>query len=164
MENIRLLIGADDVDIYDIRKFSDWILRIGDGNAGESNDSEALIEIPEDLLRRDIRNPLSSIVSATYPYLLDHLDDLNYFQERAILAPTHDVVEEVNDHIVSLIPGDLKTYLSSDSPCKEDLNSHSQSDMHFPKFLNTIKCSGLPKHELKHQIESRCACNAYEKY
>ena len=51
-----------------------------------------------------------------------------------MLASTHDVFEEVNDHIVSLIPSDLKTYLSSDSSCKEDLSSHSQFDMHLPKF------------------------------
>ena len=51
-----------------------------------------------------------------------------------------------------VMPGELKTYLSCDSPCREDINTHGQVELHLPKFLNTLKCSSLPKHELKLKI------------
>lgn len=75
-----------------------------------------------------------------------------YLQERAILAPTNDVVEEINNFMLSIIPGDFRSYLSCDNPCKEDVNGHGQADLHLPEFLNTLKISGLPNHELRLKI------------
>ena len=43
---------------HDIKEFVEWILQIGDGNIGGPNDGEARIQIPNDLLIRDIDNPL----------------------------------------------------------------------------------------------------------
>ncbi|XP_024964349.1 uncharacterized protein LOC112504609 [Cynara cardunculus var. scolymus] len=39
-------------------------------------------------------------------------------KERAILAPKHEVIQEINDRLLSLFPGDEKEYLSSDSGCQ----------------------------------------------
>ncbi|VFQ77716.1 unnamed protein product [Cuscuta campestris] len=40
--------------------------------------------------------------------------------DRALLAPTLEVVEMINDFVLFLIPGDEKEYLSSDSSCQAD--------------------------------------------
>ncbi|PWA63173.1 DNA helicase [Artemisia annua] len=38
-----------------------------------------------------------------------------YFQERAILAPTHDEVDKVNQHMMSMLPEEEHIYYSSDT-------------------------------------------------
>ena len=70
-------------------------------------------------------------------------------QERAILDPTHDVVDMINEYMLSLVLGEAKMYLCSDSTCKTDTNVDTPDDVHTPKFLNSIKCFGLPTYCLK---------------
>ncbi|KAK9713617.1 hypothetical protein RND81_06G039900, partial [Saponaria officinalis] len=100
--------------------FSDWILKVGDGVLGGPNDGEASIEIPDDILIKEATNSVAAIVENTYPLLLEHLWDEKYFQDRAILASTHEIVEMINDYILNSIPGEEKVYLSADSICKSD--------------------------------------------
>ena len=73
-------------------------------------------------------------------------------QSKAILALTHDVVDDVNNNILSLLLRELRSYLSNDSPYKEDFNIYRQSNMHLVEFLNTIKYLGFLNHELKLKI------------
>ncbi|KAL8151432.1 hypothetical protein V2J09_021240 [Rumex salicifolius] len=81
-------------------------LHVGDGDIGELNDGEGIIDIPPQFLITDDdkSNPISAIVDAIYPDLLQSLSSHEYFRERAILAPTRDVVDEVNEYMMSLIP------------------------------------------------------------
>ncbi|XP_056689190.1 uncharacterized protein [Spinacia oleracea] len=104
--NMRLQVGSSE-DSNEIREFSEWILRIGDGKEGEPNDGETTIEIPDDVLIRDVAtNPVAAIVDSIYPSVLENLDDPKFFQDRAILAPTNECVEEVNEHLLSMISGE----------------------------------------------------------
>ncbi|XP_048503051.1 uncharacterized protein LOC125498808 [Beta vulgaris subsp. vulgaris] len=135
----------------EIRDFSEWILSVGDGRAGGPNDGEVDIEITEDILIDGGDDPISSIVDNTYPSLTDHLWEAKYFQERAILAPTNEIVEKVNDHVLSTIPGDEKIYLSCDAVSKDEGNLGAH-DIYSTEFLNTIKCSGLPNHSSKLKV------------
>ncbi|KEH32650.1 PIF1-like helicase [Medicago truncatula] len=57
--------------------------------------------------------------------------------ERGILAPTLDSVEHVNEYMMSLIPGEEKEYLNSDSVCRSGENSDS---------------SGISNHRLKLKV------------
>ncbi|XP_015967547.1 uncharacterized protein LOC107491252 [Arachis duranensis] len=72
----------------------------------------------------------------------------DFFKARTILAPTLDIVEEVNNHLMAIIPGGEKLYLSSDSICMDEGNMESQLDLYGPELLNSINCSGLPPHKL----------------
>lgn len=151
-KNMRLQTGGSTSDMQETKSFSDWILKVGDGNLGESNDGEALIEIPDDLLIKDVSDPLDSIISYTYPYLTENLWNPKYLQERSILAPTHDDVDIVNEHLLSIIPGEEKVYLSSDSICKSDMIADTQDDIYPPEYLNSVRISGLPNHKLKVKV------------
>lgn len=93
-------------------------------------------------------NSIAAIVESIYPSILENLWDPKYFQERAILAPTHEVGNVVNDYILSLIPGEEKTYLSSDNICKADAGFENQVELYSTDFLNSIKCSGIPNHKM----------------
>ena len=80
--------------------------------------------------------------------LVRNIANANYFEDQAILAPTLEIVERVNDFVLSMIPGDSKTYLSSDTPCKSDEDYQVQSDWFTSEFLNDAKCAGIPNHRL----------------
>jgi len=104
-QNMRLEAFADPYETEMLMKFVEWILEIGDGKVGNVNDGESVVEIPNDLLVENSGDPISDIVRATYPGLVDDMFDVKFFQDRAILAPTLDLVEKVNDYIMALIPG-----------------------------------------------------------
>lgn len=76
----------------------------------------------------------------------------HFFKERAILTPKNEVVELINDYMLSLIPGEVKTYLSFDTPCEQNESHDGPDNIHTPELLNTIKASGLPNHELKLKV------------
>jgi len=66
---------------------------------------EGEIEIPNDLLVLDNDKPLLSLVDFVYSNIWENLNVPNFFDERAIIAPTLEIVEEVNEFMLSLIPG-----------------------------------------------------------
>ncbi|KAL7155177.1 hypothetical protein ABFS83_03G058200 [Erythranthe nasuta] len=147
-KNMRLRSGNSNYE--EIKSFSDWVLMLGNGTNGDPNDGVVDIEIPDDLLIKSSSNPLASIVEEIYPSFLTKLNDHNYFEERAILAPTNEIVEVVNDYMLSLVPDEEKTYLSFDSPCTANSSFRTtQNDIHTPEFLNSLTSSGIPNHKLK---------------
>jgi ATP-dependent DNA helicase PIF1 len=107
-----------------------------------------MFEIPSDLLVQDLTNSVGDIINSIYPDLLKIMLVDNFFEDRAILAPTLEVVEEINDYVLSLIPGDFKEYLSCDTVLKIDGSSTIDHRWITTEFLNDIKCSGLPNHRL----------------
>ncbi|KAK9705842.1 hypothetical protein RND81_07G086300 [Saponaria officinalis] len=149
--NMRLEVGSSSNNVDDIKKFSEWILEIGDGLAGGPNDGEVDIEFPNDVLIQHVTDPIASLVDVTYPRLQSELWNPSYLQERAILAPTHEIVEVVNDYVLSLIPGDERLYLSFDEVSKDDTNI-GERDLYSTEFLNSIRCSGLPNHQLRLKV------------
>ncbi|KAI3720120.1 hypothetical protein L6452_21030 [Arctium lappa] len=116
---------------------------------GSVNDGEAIIDIPDDLLIIDSTDPISALIEFVYPSILVNVKNSSYFQERAILAPKHEVVQEINDRLLSLFPGDEKEYLSSDSLCEsEHLHEQFDETLYSPNVLNGLKLSGLPNHKI----------------
>ncbi|RZB69477.1 hypothetical protein D0Y65_039007, partial [Glycine soja] len=105
-KNMCLEANTDATDTEETTVFAKWILNIGDGIAGQQNDGYGSIEIPKDLLITEYDDPLYAIVNSTFPNLSHHHTNPEYFQTRAILASTNETVQEVNDYILSLIPGD----------------------------------------------------------
>jgi len=48
---------------------------------------------------------MDEIVSNTYPSLLDNYNNETYLQSRAIMANRIEMVNEINEYIISTIPG-----------------------------------------------------------
>jgi ATP-dependent DNA helicase PIF1 len=86
-------------------KFSDWILKLGEGKLSEPNDGYAEINIPRELLILNFDDPIDAIVQSTYPNLIEKYNQISFLQSRAILASTIEVVEQINTYVLSLIPG-----------------------------------------------------------
>ena len=129
------------------------MLNIGEGRLGHPVDGFAEIELSDNILIEESLNPLHSIVDHTYPNFLGHLMDSKYFTERAILAPTMAIVDEVHDYILNLIPQESVMYYNSDSICKTDDDKITVEELHDVEFLNTINCSGVPPHKLELKVE-----------
>nr|KAJ0226239.1 hypothetical protein LSAT_V11C100049790 [Lactuca sativa] len=121
----------------------------GEGKLGGPNDGETIIDIPNDILINDPDDPIGSLIEFVYPSILEKYSSTNYFQERAILAPKNEVVQEINDRLLKKFPGDEVEYLSSDSLCQSEF-VHDQFDanLYSPDVLNGLKVSGLPNHKL----------------
>jgi len=94
-------------------------------------------------------DPLNDLIEYVYHSILQNFNVPVYFQERAILAPRNVHVQEVNDGLLSLFPGDENEYLSSDNICNsEDVHEGFNEDMCSPDVLNGLKILGLPNHKL----------------
>ncbi|KAF1883812.1 hypothetical protein Lal_00012730 [Lupinus albus] len=76
----------------------------------------------EELLILHFDNPIEAIVSSTYPYLHLHYNDEQFLQCRTLLTSTIDIVDQINEYMLSIIPGEEKDYLSSDSVDMSDVN------------------------------------------
>nr|GEY53077.1 hypothetical protein [Tanacetum cinerariifolium] len=72
--------------------------------------------------------------------------------ERAILAPTHEMVDMINDCMIGLILGEERLYESSDSVFLADEDTNFDESIYMTDFLNGIKMSGLPEHAIKLKI------------
>jgi len=121
--NMRLLNPSLEESKRDeLERFSKWVLAIGDGTAPaerKGDECEASwVTIPNDLLIHTTGDKIAAIVSEVYPYFLMNYNSLEYLSSRAIVCPNNITVDEINDFIVSLIPGDSVHYLSCDTISK----------------------------------------------
>ncbi|XP_072054352.1 uncharacterized protein [Arachis hypogaea] len=106
-------------NIQELKNFAEWLLKIGDGLAGDTTDD-----------------------------MLSNLSVENYFKDRAIFALTLDCVTDINNKMTAGLPGQERVYLSSDSVFAEEENMEFELDAFSPEILNRINCSGLPPHKL----------------
>jgi len=90
------------------------------------------------------------LITKIYPNL-DSLEDqieksrLQYFSERAILAPLNVDVDDLNKLCLDQMNGTTATYSSVDVA----LDAAGGPDYSFPtEYLNTINLSGMPNHDL----------------
>ncbi|XP_057760443.1 uncharacterized protein LOC130980819 [Arachis stenosperma] len=151
-KNMRLTMGLEQSTSQELRSFSYWILQIGEGRCGTMVNDKLFVDIPSALIMPVLENPVEDILNTIYLNLVQNFRDPSFFQDRAILAPTVDNVEEINNYIVDLLPGEEKNYLSDDSICGSDVYSNVDIDWINVEFLNQIRCSGLPTHSLKLKI------------
>ncbi|XP_031091160.1 uncharacterized protein LOC115996162 [Ipomoea triloba] len=137
-----------------LEEFANWLTSIGDGTIGVDNDGYAEFDIPSKLLLQSDDDPISTIVRSMFPNFTDANMGGSCFKSSAILALTLEVVNEVNQYMSNLTQGEGKTYLSSDTTCKADGSSSVLADVHTPKFLNTIRVSGLSNHSVTLKVGS----------
>ena len=147
-KNMRLTQDPGDIGA---REFAEWILKIGDGELNDS-ESEALIEIPHDLLIQPGSHPFNDIVNATYPDFQAKFNDSKYLEEMEILAPTNEVVEDINNYMIDLINVDEETYLSANSICKASTNILDQDVMYPTELFNSLKYPGILNHKLRLKV------------
>ncbi|KAF1881942.1 hypothetical protein Lal_00038586 [Lupinus albus] len=148
-KNMRL---QNDDNATKIREFLEWILNVGDGKLSEPNDDCVQVDIPDELLILHFDNSIESIVSSTYPDLHLHYNDEQFLQCRAMLASTIDIVDQINEYVLSIILGDENEYLTSDSVDMSDVSDIGVVNVLTLEFLNKHSTSGIPNHKIKLKI------------
>lgn len=151
--NMRLLNPTLPIaQLTELSDFSQWLLAVGDGTLPATMKNGEIqptwITIPDDLLIMTEGDKIAAIVREIYPDFLACYKDPNYLASRAIVCPNNSVVDEINDYIVGLIPGEKREYLSCDtiSKCSEKIPDF---DMLYPtEFLNSINTNNFPTHSL----------------
>lgn len=69
----------------------------------------------------------------------------NTYNDRGILAPTNDIIDHINDFILSKLPGDSHHQLNSDKTVTDD---ETMPDVVPHEFLNTAQVPGTPPQDL----------------
>jgi len=136
----------------EIATFSKWILDVGEGkipSTAKNGETEKFwIKIPADILPLPEKDHLSCVVQSAYLDLNNMYTNTEYLKQRAILSPTNEAIDALNNYIVSIIPGHTKEYLSCDSVAKGP-NTHESYDLMYPvEFLNSISGNNFPQHQL----------------
>ena len=93
--------------------FARFLLNIGEGLITNIQNSKYNDEIA---LPSAISNNMDAneLIQKVYPNLEQNYMDVDFMTSRAILAPTNDEVDNINDLTSNFFPGESKTYLSSD--------------------------------------------------
>ncbi|XP_019162782.1 PREDICTED: uncharacterized protein LOC109159154 [Ipomoea nil] len=153
-KNLRLNMMEPGVDLQQVEDFAKWIASIGDGTMGGPNDGYADANIPPEMLLPSTGDHIATIVDSTFPMLKNGGCDHKYLESRAILAPTLDVVNSINEYMSHLHVAESKTYFSCDTVCKSDSSDGILADVHTPEFLNGLRASGIPNHALTLKVGS----------
>ncbi|GKC88797.1 ATP-dependent DNA helicase PIF1-like protein [Tanacetum coccineum] len=149
---IQLGSGSTESGKKEIQDFANWILDIGNGKIGGKNEGESIVVFPDRMLILEFDDYVGSIIDETYPYLLQNVWNPVFFQERVILAPTHEMVDMINERMLDLIPRDETLYESSDFVSLADADTNFDKSIYTTYFLNGLRMSGLPHHAIKLNI------------
>nr|GEW71752.1 ATP-dependent DNA helicase PIF1-like [Tanacetum cinerariifolium] len=145
-KNVRLRVGCSPEDAEEINDFKDWILNIREGIGGK-NDGHAPVEFPEEMLIPDSDDQIESLTIEMYDNWQHNPWDPTYFQERSILAHTHEQVDKINERMLAKLPGKEKACYSSYSVSDVDIDFNFNESLYTTELLNTIKMSGIPHHK-----------------
>ncbi|KAL4583975.1 hypothetical protein LXL04_008563 [Taraxacum kok-saghyz] len=126
--------------------FSDFLLRVGDGEEATVEDN--FIRIPDDMAIPyvDKSTSVDALISEIFPSLQSNEFDSNFFVSRAILTTKNENVDEINDHLIESFSGDQKVYHSFDE-AEDDRNN-----LYPLEFLNSLTVGGLPPHYLRLKV------------
>ncbi|XP_057746381.1 uncharacterized protein LOC130965634 [Arachis stenosperma] len=74
------------------------------------SDGESEICLPGDIVIPSSDQAFDKLVHFSYPNILDNMSSKGFFKARTILAPMLDIVEDVNNHLMAIIPRE-KNYI-----------------------------------------------------
>ncbi|KAJ1283306.1 hypothetical protein BS78_03G118400 [Paspalum vaginatum] len=160
-ENMRLSkLRSNTLEHNELNDFNKWILSIRNGTIKSdtiTNDTDEyedcnIVEIPTDLLITTTGNKIQALVETTFLEFISKFNHPNYLKDRAILATTNEIVEEINEYMIRLVPGLETEYFSADtiSKCTDTCND---VDILYPiEYLNSLNANNFPTHKLKLKV------------
>ncbi|XP_050909555.1 uncharacterized protein LOC127123378 [Lathyrus oleraceus] len=124
------------------QEFAEFLIRIGD---------DVKPTKPDDMVRLSLHiaipwegeHSIQVLIQYIFPNLELHGWDAPYMVQRAILTPTNDDVQKLNDMIIDQFPGEEHNLLSFDEVEGDNHNLYQQ------EFLNSIAQGNLPPYILK---------------
>ncbi|CAN6548323.1 unnamed protein product [Malus baccata var. baccata] len=136
--HVKILKLKQNMRSINDREFSEFLLRVGDGNEDVIMDD--MVKLPECMvIPWESEHSINQLIAKIFPDLEDHMNDATYMVERAVVSITN---EDVNEKIINMFPGLEETMYSFDSVEDDERNLYQ------PEFLNSISLGGLPPHKL----------------
>jgi hypothetical protein len=126
-----------------LRWYEQWLLDLGEGKLPTYGQN--IVAIPHEMCM----DRKEDVICAVYDDFENNIGDPEYFQSRAIVAATNEIVNEVNDMLTELLPGEVTTFKSIDTVGDDDNPTAFPSE-----FLNTLSLSGMPEHEITLKLNS----------
>ncbi|KAI5411382.1 hypothetical protein KIW84_056460 [Lathyrus oleraceus] len=124
------------------QEFAEFLIRIGDGV--EPTKPDDMVRLPLHIaIPWEGEHSIQVLIQHIFPNLELHGWDAPYMVQRAILTPTNDDVQKLNDMIIDQFPGEEHNLLSFDEVEGDNHNLYQQ------EFLNLIAQGSLPPHILK---------------
>ncbi|CAN1267698.1 hypothetical protein LINPERPRIM_LOCUS12884 [Linum perenne] len=111
-----------------------------------------VIKLTENLIIEKDEDPIIAIAEETYTQLSENFGTAEYFAKRAILAPFHDIVSQINNYMLDKFPGEEMCYYSYDSIQSDCVNPSSAEDEFPLEFLNSLQIGNFPEHQLKLKV------------
>ncbi|RZB80923.1 hypothetical protein D0Y65_030596 [Glycine soja] len=128
------------------------LIDVGDRKLGAGNDGFFEIEIPFEFLITNFSDPIKSIVTHIYQNIQHNYKNEDFLKSRAILASNIEAVEQINEYVLNIVPGDDKEYLSCDSIDMTDSAEIQGYQAITLEFLHSLKTSRLPNHKIRLKI------------
>jgi len=130
------------------KQFINYLLQIGEGKELVYPDiGEDMIKLQNDIILNN--ENVEALISTIFYNIIDNYNDtdnyINYIKDRAILTTKNEDVDNINNQIINMFPGEAQEFLSADSVEDKDLVHQNLYSM---EFLNTLTPSGTPPHKL----------------
>jgi len=135
---------------FSARDFAQYLLRVGEGS--DQHQSGDTLAIDPHLHCCYIEN-YSEIVEIAFGNVSMMASPAS-FTDTTILAATNAAVDKINDLALEAFPGDHVVYLSED---EHIIDSALPSNTPI-EYLNKLKLSGMPPHELKLKVNQPIMC------
>lgn len=121
----------------DDEEFRSFLLDIGNGTY-PTIDGGDMIALPENIVLSSEDDLVREVYGQDVPISPDVI------RSSAILCPKNSHCSTINDSIIAMLPGDVRTYYSINRVVDENNDANN-----YPvEFLNTLEFSGLPPHTL----------------
>ncbi|KAL8132733.1 hypothetical protein AgCh_008274 [Apium graveolens] len=156
VENMRVEKHVPPITVDDqVVNFKEWMLKLGNRvhqtyDLGDNNSDSSWINIPKEVTYSG--DPIKAIVDEIYTYLNQNHGSLEYLRDRAILTPLNEYVDKINREVLDRLPEPSKVYKSLDTICKSTSSNASDEYLYPPEYLNSLKFSGVPNHELEIKV------------
>ncbi|XP_048446052.1 uncharacterized protein LOC125479931 [Pyrus x bretschneideri] len=152
-ENMRLSkTGLNEKEKQELADFANWILQIGNSSVANSilstDEENSWVEISKDFPIDFEDNLIENMVLAVYTDFQRNFHDVSYLKERAIVTPRNNTMTEINDFMLTKVPGKNRTYLSFDYVSSSTENVENLNILYPLEFLNQLDLPGLPHHKL----------------
>ncbi|KAM0826905.1 hypothetical protein ACQ4PT_068551 [Festuca glaucescens] len=140
----------------ELTSFADWVLAVGDGTVPmttrEGEASPSWICIPNDVALLSDADPKGTIIDAIYESFAQNYNDPAYLGSRAIVCPTNSNTDDINDIVLSKVPGDVTHFDSCDTICQSMDHVADADLLYSPEFLHGIELSNFPHHRISLKI------------
>ena len=150
-QNMRLGDQSEESRIH-----AQFILDVGHGRTHVDGD-HSKVRLPSAMCRPSIDSLMSTIYHGINES--DNPPPPEYFLNRTILSAHNEDIDDINMRLLKMLPGGEYVYHSADSVLLEpgadedyDGDGNRRNHVYPPKFLHSLKASGLPLGELRLKV------------